>query len=98
MIPARSGLIHEGQGQAGLHLILNSTTRGPTKGVQFNRIMRHAVIDDIEKPAVSQAAPISATTRSIAAASPRPRPAAPIIGMYEKSLASAAVDRLRSFS
>jgi hypothetical protein len=28
---------------------LNSTTRGPTKGVQFNRIMRHAVIDDIEE-------------------------------------------------
>ena len=48
--------------------------------------------------AVSQAAPISATTRSVAAASPRPRPATLIIGMYEKSLASAAIDRLRSFS
>ncbi len=33
MIPARSGLIHEGQGQARLHLKFNA--RGPTNGVQF---------------------------------------------------------------
>jgi hypothetical protein len=49
-----------------------------------------------ERAGREQAAPISATTRSVAAASQRPRPAAPIIGMYEKSLASAAIDRLRS--
>jgi hypothetical protein len=69
MIPARSGLIHEGQGQARLHLKFNDPRSH--EGVQFNRIMRHAVIDDIKKPAVSQAAPISATTQSVAAAKAR---------------------------
>jgi hypothetical protein len=80
------------------HRLRQGEERAGRNKDSVDRIMRHAVIDDIEEAAVSQAAPISATTRSVAAASPRPRPATLIIGMYEKSLASAAIDRLRSFS
>jgi hypothetical protein len=58
----------------------------------------HRLRSGEERAGREQSALISATTRSVAAASPRPRPATLIIGMYEKSLASAAIDRLRSLS
>ena len=64
---------------------------------RIDRLARHAMIDDVENPTLSQARPISATIQSIAAA-PRSRPARLIDGIEEKSLISAASVRFVRYS